>query len=84
VGALEQQLAQDIDDHGQGDEGQRADQSESPDGLGRAALAKQVNKTRKETHDEDKRHPSKRQERMGEEEGNGGELENNNLRCHSR
>lgn len=52
VGALEQQLAQDIDDDGQGDEGQGANKSESPDGLGRAALAEQVNETREKTHGE--------------------------------
>lgn len=34
MGVLEQQLAQDIDHNGEGDEGQRADQGESPDGLG--------------------------------------------------
>lgn len=47
---LEQQLAQDIDHDGEGDEEQRADQGESPDGLSRAMLAELVDETGEQAH----------------------------------
>lgn len=50
MGVLEQQLSQDIDHHGEGDEGQRADHGEGPDGLGRTMFAKLVDETGEETH----------------------------------
>lgn len=51
---LEQQLAQDIDDDRQGDEGQCADRSQHINGLGRAVLADLVEETGEETHGEER------------------------------
>lgn len=51
LGALEQELLQDIGDNRYSDKGQKAHCAENPNGLSRAVLAELVENSCEETHD---------------------------------